>query len=148
MSQMGSLGSRKNITHSFNNIKLNSMESLQDDSKPNSLLKNIFVEYTGVSPIHGFHHFGEEKKFRLEILVWIIIFIVAFVGCSIMIFSLWNKWDDNPLIVTFDNNLMNIDEIPFPAVTICSSAKAHKAHVNIFDNFLNLKNNNILSKEQ
>lgn len=123
-------------------------ESQQNVNKKSKLNK-IFIEYTGVSPIHGFHHFGEKKNFpKIEIFFWIVIFIVSFVLCFYMIFNLWSKWDENPLVVTFDNNFKYVREIPVPAVTICSSTKTSKESVNILENFKNLKNKTPIEPRQ
>lgn len=137
-----------------NSIKLNNFEKMYIEDKTHgelkeSKFKNIFIQYTGVSPIHGFHHFGEEKNFKkLEIFLWIMIFAISFGLCSFMIFNLWDKWDNNPLVVTFDNTFKHVREIPVPAVTICSGTKAKIETVNILKNLKIMKNNESLATDQ
>ena len=45
--------------------------------------------------------------------------------CTYQIYSLYSKWQANPVIVTFDTNPTPIWKIPFPAVTICPQSKSN-----------------------
>lgn len=41
-----------------------------------------------------------------------------------LIYNLWVKWIENPVIVSFDHKVTSIGHIPFPAMTICPLTKA------------------------
>lgn len=43
--------------------------------------------------------------------------------CVIVILSVWSTWKNHPVAVTFDDKTTPIAEIPFPAVTICTTQK-------------------------
>lgn len=48
---------------------------------------------------------------------------MSVIVCIIVIMSIWTKWTDHPVIVTFDDRTTSIAKIPFPAVTICPTKK-------------------------
>lgn len=43
--------------------------------------------------------------------------------CAQTMFTIWMKWHERPVIVSFDDKTTPIGMIPFPAVTICSTHK-------------------------
>ncbi|EDS40227.1 pickpocket [Culex quinquefasciatus] len=49
--------------------------------------------------------------------------------CGKLIDGMYRKWDENPVIVTFDK-VTPVWAIPFPAVTICSETKVVWSKVN------------------
>jgi len=58
---------------------------------------------------------------------------VAFIcGLSLSAFfmvAIWSKWEENPIIVSLDTSAAIIDDIPFPAVTICNMNKMKRSGV-------------------
>lgn len=50
-------------------------------------------------------------------------FTLSVILCVIAILSIWTKWSDHPVVVTFDDKTTSIGMIPFPSVTICSMHK-------------------------
>lgn len=44
-------------------------------------------------------------------------------GCTIAILNIWNTWTNRPITMTFDDKYIPISEIPFPAVTMCTTQK-------------------------
>lgn len=61
---------------------------------------------------------------------WIVIFCISFYGCSQLILNIYTKWEESPVIVSFDEKSTPIWEIPFPAVTICPETKANASMLN------------------
>lgn len=57
--------------------------------------------------------------FLLVRIWWTIVFIVSISFCCLQIVHIYNKWLDNPVIITFDQKFKSIGELPFPAITIC-----------------------------
>lgn len=49
--------------------------------------------------------------------------------CAQTMFSIWMKWHERPVIVSFDDKTTPIGMIPFPAITICSTEKILKHQV-------------------
>lgn len=50
-------------------------------------------------------------------------FIVTAFACTTLIYKTWLKWKTNPVIISFDEKMSSISQIPFPAVTICPEQK-------------------------
>lgn len=52
--------------------------------------------------------------------------VLSFTGCSYLIIKTYNKWQSNPVIVTFAEKSTPVWKIPFPAITICPETKSMK----------------------
>ena len=60
-------------------------------------------------------------------LFWIVFIIGGFVLAGIVFIPLYNKWMYNPIIRSIETTNYPIENIDFPAVTICSNNKViHK----------------------
>lgn len=44
--------------------------------------------------------------------------------------NIYDKWNETPVIVTFDDKSSAVWKIPFPAVTVCSEVKIQKKKFN------------------
>jgi len=59
--------------------------------------------------------------------------MLAFVcGVSLsgfFIVAIWSKWDENPIIVSLDTTAAIIDDVPFPALTVCNMNKMKRSAV-------------------
>ncbi|CAB4063054.1 ASICN [Lepeophtheirus salmonis] len=58
------------------------------------------------------------------------------------VYSFWEKWKESPILVSFDDDLSPIWQIPFPAVTICNMNKILKSQVNKIDKLAKMYPNN------
>uniref|UniRef100_A0A336MJF3 CSON001992 protein n=1 Tax=Culicoides sonorensis TaxID=179676 RepID=A0A336MJF3_CULSO len=90
--------------------------------------KKVFHEFCDSSTIHGLKYLGTRPTH--EKIWWIAVFSVSLCICGFQIKTIWNKWDQNPVIVSFNENLITISEINFPAVTICHQNRVRKSHFN------------------
>jgi acid-sensing ion channel, other len=50
--------------------------------------------------------------------------------CLTTIKGIYERWDQNPVIVTFAEKAMSISKIPFPAITVCPKTKFEKDALN------------------
>jgi amiloride-sensitive sodium channel len=50
-----------------------------------------------------------------------------------MIFKIYEKYDNTPVIVTFATRETPLHKIPFPAITICPEIKSNKRILNFTD---------------
>lgn len=62
--------------------------------------------------------------------------------------KVYTKWDESPVIVSFDTMETRISSIPFPAVTICPQAKSMLKKYNHTDMLLKLANQVQLTEEE
>lgn len=60
-----------------------------------------------------------KKRQWSEKLFWSIVFIFSSTSCSLMIFKTYNKWSSSPIIISFDDRMTPVSQIPFPAITVC-----------------------------
>lgn len=65
--------------------------------------------------------------------------------CQSMMKNVWVKWNEDPVIVTFNEKSIPVSEIPFPAVTICPGTKSQINKLNFTDvyHMLNIPEANI-----
>lgn len=56
---------------------------------------------------------------------------ISIITCAFEIAGLWNKWTENPVTVTFDDEVSFISEIPFPALSICSTQNLANRNINM-----------------
>ncbi|XP_044258411.1 pickpocket protein 28-like isoform X2 [Tribolium madens] len=103
------------------------MNDVQKNRKSSTCasVRSYFKEYCESTSIHGFKYLGEDRPI-CERLWWAIIFVFCLSGCSFMIYTIYEKWDKSPVIVTFATKETAIYEIPFPAITICPETKTDK----------------------
>lgn len=56
-------------------------------------------------------------------------------GCSAAVYfisDIWKRYNESPVIVSFEPIETNIDSIPFPAVTICNMNKVRKCNADSY----------------
>lgn len=64
------------------------------------------------------------------------------IGCSILAHRAYNKWQLNPVIVSFAERPTAVWQIPFPAVTVCPETKALGKYLNFSKNMRAVELNN------
>lgn len=65
--------------------------------------------------------------FENERLFWTVAFTTGLVVACVMISDVWKKYKSNSVIITFAPFETKIEEIPFPAITICNMNKILKS---------------------
>jgi amiloride-sensitive sodium channel len=63
-------------------------------------------------------------------MIAVLISTVAFVYYS---FNTYIRWQDHPIILGFDEQVTDIFQIPFPAISICSNIKFDVTDINVED---------------
>ncbi|KAL9702251.1 hypothetical protein quinque_005769 [Culex quinquefasciatus] len=112
------------------------LSSTKKLTKIRSGLKDLFMEFCRHSTIHGISHIGSRHRTLFEKFWWVAVFMLSMYGCGKLIDGMYRKWDENPVIVTFDEKVTPVWAIPFPAVTICSETKVVRSKVNFTELFL------------
>lgn len=116
---------------------------LKADKKENAFL-DVLSEYTAETSIHGMKYLGKGRGKCVVRIFWIMALVLSVSGCAYLIFRTYQKWQSNPVIVSFDENSIPVSTIPFPAVTICPGAMFKK---NIF-NLTKIKPGEAYTEEQ
>lgn len=87
------------------------------DEKPNeSNLTHLFRKFCSSSTIHG-TYFWSESRSPVAKTLWGLIVLFGIVSATFIINSSFEGWKDNPVITSVMQK--SIEEIPFPAITIC-----------------------------
>lgn len=60
---------------------------------------------------------------------WLIAFSVAIGFAAYYITNIYDKWNSSPVIISFSPFDAQLQDIPFPAVTICNMNQAKKTEV-------------------
>ena len=63
-------------------------------------------------------------------------------------FQIIDKWQESPVLVSFDTDVTPISEIPFPAFTVCNFNKVRKSRVDFVETKINDEPNNNLWKKE
>ncbi|XP_060654838.1 pickpocket protein 28 [Drosophila nasuta] len=99
----------------------------------------IIHEYCDYSTIHGIRYLGEKKRPWLERLFWVSVFLLSICTCFKLTMNIWDKWNNNPVIVSFAEKSTPVWEIPFPSVTVCSETKSRQRAFNFTDKYWQIR---------
>ncbi|KAF5271318.1 hypothetical protein FQA39_LY08116 [Lamprigera yunnana] len=87
--------------------------------------KNV-KEYFENSTLHGLRYIGDNKISFGERIFWLLAFITAVSSAAFFINRIYAKYDLTPIIITLNPRPTFINQLPFPAITICSMNQAKK----------------------
>ncbi|XP_019525011.3 pickpocket protein 28-like [Aedes albopictus] len=103
--------------------------------------KELFLEYCSNSSVHGVRYFGCRERSLCEKFWWVVVFVLSVGSCVMLILKTYQKWDQTPVIVSFNEKSTPVWQIPFPAVTICPQTKVKSEILNFsrdFGEFINM----------
>ncbi|XP_059048648.1 pickpocket protein 28-like [Achroia grisella] len=112
--------SNKNIT-----LQKKSLSWLQKPAVK-SFNKN-FRDYLLTSTLHGLRYIGERKLTWFERFFWLAAFGSSLVCAAFFILNVYAKWSMSPMIVSINPQNMPLNDLPFPAITICNVNQAKKS---------------------
>lgn len=101
--------------------------------------KAIIHEYCDYSTIHGIRYLGEKKRPWLERLFWVSVFLLSIFTCFKLTMNIWDKWNNNPVIVSFAEKSTPVWQIPFPTVTVCPENKSRQTKFNFTDAYWRIR---------
>lgn len=101
----------------------------------------MFREFSTKTSIHGLHYVGDGRK-KLDILFWAVLLTLSFVYCSYFIVDLWINWSQNPIAIVYDGSLIDLEDIRFPAITLCPLNKLGESDaIEMYDKIRELPTN-------
>ena len=80
----------------------------------------IIREYAENTTIHGINYIFESGIPIIERLLWIVAMIIMLIFASFLSLSAYKEWEDHPVVTTVMSTGKPIEEIEFPAITICA----------------------------
>ena len=111
-------------------------------------------EYGASSSLHGISYIFERNQTVHERSFWIFVVIVAVLIGTYLSFNIFRTWQDDPILITIGTTGLPVENIEFPAITICGQGLVQEvvdaALFHQFNRYLSLKNINFddLSQEE
>ncbi|XP_055527738.1 pickpocket protein 28-like [Wyeomyia smithii] len=97
--------------------------------------RQLAEEFCENTSIHGVKYFVGSQRALIEKVWWIAVFLLSLYGCGRLIYTVYRKWDNEPVIVTFAQKSTPVFQVPFPAVTVCPETKAKVSEFNFTEVF-------------
>ena len=98
-------------------------EDHQKDIKKSPIVQTL-NEYASVSVIHGLSYIFSEGQSMKERILWLIIVCSALAFTVYQLPDFYLEWQEHPIITVLDTVALPIEDIKFPAVTICPQGSA------------------------
>ena len=68
---------------------------------------------------HGLFYIADDGRPHFERMIWIVITTLAILFTGMQTMRLYKDWKDDPVVTSLDTVALPIENIEFPAVTIC-----------------------------
>ena len=83
-------------------------------------LKKDLAGYFRETTVHGFRYVVEGRNI-FERLVWATFIILGFSYSIVTVYNAYQYWEDHPVEITIDAVGVPLQELPFPAITVCDT---------------------------
>ena len=84
-------------------------------------LKNEIVSFFSESTIPGFRYIVQGRSI-VERIAWGVFLVLIFWATWRVVFSKLEYWKTHPVETTIDEMGLPVDQLPFPAITVCDTA--------------------------
>ena len=83
-------------------------------------VKENVLGYFSQTTVHGFRYVVQGRNI-FERVIWILFILFGFMYSSKTVWDAWVYWDTHPVETTIDQVSVPVQELPFPAITICDT---------------------------
>ncbi|KAK9889769.1 hypothetical protein WA026_007148 [Henosepilachna vigintioctopunctata] len=83
------------------------------------------------STLHGVRYIAESQRPFFDKFIWFVFVSAGLITSTIIIISLWEKFQTNPTITGLDTDFHNWD-VPFPAITVCQQKPGNETLIDEF----------------
>ena len=90
-----------------------------DKESPWSKISNTAKKYAEETTLHGFSYIANNEHPTLARFLWVIVVILGISYTAFQMVSLRQQWEVSPVVTNLETIAFPIEEIEFPAVTIC-----------------------------
>ncbi len=106
-------------------LKMVSESTIYNSSAKKSLIylsvfQNTVKEYMSNTTIHGLNYIQRKSSFLVTRFVWTTLVAASLSAFTYYSFSIYTRWLEEPIVMNLDDKLAEIQEIPFPAVSIAA----------------------------
>ena len=99
-------------------------------------------EYSQQSTVHGIAYAFDKSLSRSDRFLWLICCVAFAILAGYFTFHSYNNWQENLVVISLKNLAKPVDEINFPAVTICSPGLyMHLTEAALMEDFVKWKGN-------
>ena len=104
------------------NKSMTKMEAIVKDAK----------EFSSTTTVHGISYLASSDQSIASKIFWMVTVILAIIGTSYQVMSMWCLWGEFPVITTLDTISYPIEKLEFPAVTLCPQGSVLKIMDTVF----------------
>ena len=76
-------------------------------------------DFSTQTSIHGMYYVDSNKHSRLGRILWMLMVVLALACTTYQVVSIWYQWSDDPVVTSLKTISLPVEQIDFPAVTIC-----------------------------
>ena len=87
-----------------------------------SQIRQDVYSYFSETTVHGFRYVVEGKNL-FEKMFWFLLIIIGFLISGIIIKTSFSDWERTPLQTTIDTVSRPIEQLDFPAITVCNPSE-------------------------
>ncbi|KAK4879621.1 hypothetical protein RN001_007767 [Aquatica leii] len=116
------------------------VKQIKESNRLNRISHSI-NSYLYNSSLHGLNYVGDIKISYGERLCWLISFLIALGFAIYFIVNIYIKYTSNPMLISVNPKPIPMEDIPFPAITLCNLNLARKN-----ESLLILKNGSMTEK--
>ena len=89
------------------------------ESENKSTIGRTIKNYGLNATPHGLFYIADDGRPHFERMIWIVITTLAILFTGMQTMQLYTDWKDDPVVTSLDTVALPIENIEFPAVTIC-----------------------------
>lgn len=112
--------------HKTINVITKTHNRKKKDKKLKKITKTGFItsleEFAQNSTLHGIRYIVDRSLCNTEKCFWFLVVLASIVICGFLIHNVWVKWQ-NSIIVTLNEELVPVESVYYPSVTICPQIK-------------------------
>ena len=86
-----------------------------------NLARDIY-EYFNETTVHGFHYIATGRN-SLERFFWASLIVCGFIFSSLIFYHALKDWNETPLETTIEQVSLPVEELNYPAVTVCNPSE-------------------------
>ena len=112
-------------------LKISKVRKRKEPITKNGVL-NILRDYSAESSIHGIPYLGNNGHSTCGRVFWMITVCIALTCTLFQVIIIWHQWIDDPVVTTLDTISLPVEQIDFPAVTLCPQGSTEDIIDNVF----------------
>ena len=102
-------------------MKRKNRKQIDDKQDIRQELKRDIVGYFSQTTVHGFRYIVQGRNV-FERVAWMLFIAFGFWYSGLTIYNAYHEWELHPVQTTIDEVGLPVQELPFPAITVCDTA--------------------------